>query len=151
MKYENGFRGFTWPHFMISLLYRGFRPPLIMVKAAPEDPSALQLLCNDAERKHRNGEAVPNSLLVQEQLVGAAPPIDLMSYFSVGAEIDRMTAEVGASTPSVLSIGARFSLFHRGATYTGVKSGEVRISGWPAFTIKDYGSVLEKRRNSCIF
>ena len=151
MKYENGFRGFTWAHFMISLLYRGFRPP-IMVKAAPEDPSALQLLCNDAERRHRNGEAVPNSFLIQDQLVGAAPFADLMSYFSVGAEIDTSADCVGApKVVSVLSSGARFSLFHRGATYTGVKSGEVRISGWPVFTIKDYGSVLQQRKNSCIF
>jgi hypothetical protein len=125
-----------------------------MVKAAPEDPSALQLLCNDAERKHRNGDAVPDSLLIQDQLVGAAPLVDLMSYFSVGSENDTAAAPgdwVGASKLSVLSSGERFSLLHHGVTYTGVKSGKVRISGWPAFAIKDYGSVLEGRRNSCIF
>ena len=96
---------------------------------------------------------MPNSLLIQDQLVGAVV-VDLMSYFSVGAEIDTTAASgdwVDAFKSSVLSSGAHFSLLYHGVTYTGVKSGEVRISGWPAFAIKDYGSVLQKRRNSCIF
>ena len=124
-----------------------------MTKPPPEDPSELQGLCDEAGRMHRDGAAVPSTFLASEQLVGA-PTVDILSYFPVGAAIDTVDVQnvcVGSSKTSILANGVRFNLNCKGVTYTGVKSGKVSIAGWPAIAIKDYGSVLNERGNSCIF
>ena len=125
LEFEASFVGFTWLHFMLSLMHGGFIEA-IMPKAPPTDPIALQSLADHAAKMHRDKLPVPDTFLNKRALNLGGPEVDIMSYFKLG-RVDNTQVN------------------------SGCKTDDIHLPGMPTFTAKDYGGHLDQRgQDSCL-
>ena len=141
LDFEDTFVGFSWLHFVLSLLHGGFIERF-MLHPPPSDPIALQVLADNAVKMHRNGDKVPATFLHKPNLrVGTgAPVIDIRSYFEpeLGEDLGN-TAEVSALQP-----GLPFSE----GNYRGTKSGFIFIDGLAGLHLRDFGGFMPGRQGN---
>ena len=137
MEFEPSFVGFTWLHFMLSLMHGGF-VEAIMPKPPPTDLIALQSLADHAAKMHRDKLPVPETFLNKRARNLGGPEVDIMSYFELGAN---------PSSSKLLTAREPFS----SGGLTGFKSADIHLSGLSKFTAKDYGGHLSRRGpDSCL-
>ena len=148
LEFEESFAGFTWLHFMLSLLHGGF-VDTIMPKEPPTDLIALQLLVDSAVKMHRDKKPVPDTFLNKRarNLGEEGPDVDIMSYFELGAARDSTSKPLSSSSNKLMVMCKPFSV----AGFTGSKAADVHLQGLPEFTAKDYGGYLPSRgSDSCL-